>query len=180
MKKRTLIYPVKVKWVMRDFMNEISPLLYKDGNNYLPQKCSMIKSFQFAACCQQTQEALEREKEFCVFYNIDELFCTGMMQFRTDFVKRYQGGKGFATITLTLLHEMGHLITYPINGQEWLKIRQEKMPEILSVPKSTRNFLYFTLPDEYAATQWAIEWLQDPEHRKIAKAFEKKFFACFA
>ena len=41
------------------------------------------------------------------------------------------------------------------------------------------NYAYFTLPDETAATEWAINWLSDAENRKKAKAFEKKFFACF-
>ena len=41
------------------------------------------------------------------------------------------------------------------------------------------NNAYFQMPDETAATEWAIKWLSNPENRKIAKAFEKKFFACF-
>ena len=39
------------------------------------------------------------------------------------------------------------------------------------------NKLYQQLPDELAATTWALDWLADAEHRKLAKAFEKKFFA---
>ena len=44
---------------------------------------------------------------------------------------------------------------------------------------ATINFEYFKLPDEKAATDWAIEWLSHPENRRKAKEFEKKFFACF-
>ena len=35
---------------------------------------------------------------------------------------------------------------------------------------------HFKLPCEMVATDWAIEWLQDPEHRKQAKAFERAYF----
>ena len=35
---------------------------------------------------------------------------------------------------------------------------------------------HFTLPYEIVATDWAIAWLQDPKHRKQAKAFERQYF----
>ena len=36
--------------------------------------------------------------------------------------------------------------------------------------------MYFLLPDEVVATKWAIDWLENAENRKLAKAFEKEFF----
>ena len=41
------------------------------------------------------------------------------------------------------------------------------------------NNKYFDFFDEACATEWAMMWLSDPNNRKIAKHFEKKFFALF-
>jgi len=40
-----------------------------------------------------------------------------------------------------------------------------------------KNALYFDLPDEKAATEWAIKWLA--ENAAIAKEFEKEFVKCW-
>ena len=79
---------------------------------------------------------------------------------------------------IILLHELGHFTAQQKfegydRGKALAELREKFPPAII-------NFEYFKLPDEKAATGWAINWLSDPEHRKIAKAFEKKFFACFA
>ena len=42
------------------------------------------------------------------------------------------------------------------------------------------NEKYLHVPTEWVATQWAINWLADAENRKIAREFERKFWACFA
>jgi O-antigen/teichoic acid export membrane protein len=59
-------------------------------------------------------------------------------------------------------------------GQQAAVARYSVISNVLDVA-----MMYFLLPDEMSATDWAVEWLQDAEHRRIAKAFEKKFFACF-
>lgn len=92
--------------------------------------------------------------------------------------------RGFASITLCLLHEMGHYYTVKKvfeenpdynRGEEIFKIIC--LIEMKNNPMYEANRLYQQLPDELAATTWALDWLADAEHRKLAKAFEKKFFA---
>jgi len=92
--------------------------------------------------------------------------------------------RGFASVTLCLLHEMGHYYTVKevlANNPQY-----NRGAEIFKICCKARlcensnyeaNRLYQQLPDEKAATDWALDWLADAEHRKIAKAFERKFFA---
>ena len=93
--------------------------------------------------------------------------------------------KGFSDVTLALLHELGHLETIDALHEDGYS-RFERMENLLYINDSGKgnfnllNFMYFNMRDEKAATHWAIEWLSDPEHRKLAKKFEKQFFACFA
>lgn len=83
--------------------------------------------------------------------------------FRADFVQRCPMARGFANVTITILHEVGHHFNREI------AIFADKL-----VGDCMDEHLH--LPHEVAATEWAIQWLQDSEHRKIAKAFEKEFF----
>lgn len=83
--------------------------------------------------------------------------------FRADFVKRCPIARGFANVTLSILHEIGH----HFNREAVIfaeKTEGDTMEEHLA------------LPSERVATDWAIAWLQDKEHRKIAKAFERAYF----
>jgi len=90
----------------------------------------------------------------------------GDKAFRKDFTKRCPAGQGFANVTLSILHEIGHFfnkeVFYAQDMEEYSKITEYEE--------------YFSLPCEKVATDWAINWLQDKEHRKVAKAFEKVFF----
>ena len=92
--------------------------------------------------------------------------------------------RGFASVTLCLLHEMGHY--YTVKEVFAKNPRYNRGAEILKIcckaqlhenPTYEVNRLYQQLPDEIAATTWALDWLADAEHRKLAKAFERKFFA---
>lgn len=92
--------------------------------------------------------------------------------------------RGFSSVTLCLLHEVGHYQTVKQFFRENPRYnRGEKILEIICFarlqdnPHEEANRLYQQLPDEKAATEWALDWLADAEHRKIAKAFERKFFA---
>jgi len=82
--------------------------------------------------------------------------------FRKDFIRRYPSARGFANVTLSVLHELGHHFTREIylNAD---KVEGDTMEE------------HLTLPSEVVATDWAIAWLQDPINRKTAKAFEKEY-----
>lgn len=85
--------------------------------------------------------------------------------FRTNFLR--QGGKQnreFSNIVLILLHEIGHLHT---NEQFDL------MEYHSQVDGADTDEQYFSIPAEYAATQWAIDWLKVPTNREKAKALER-------
>lgn len=192
--KRELLKPRKVIWVMRDFINEIHGLTYMDVRlpyvenestdewferfrnaitEEIPSRVKMTyREKGFAVCTIEKDEP-----EFHFFYNLDELYSKGSKQFAQDFFARCPMGRGFASVTITILHEIGHM-----NAQQKFEgyNRIEAIRELeKNFPRETINFEYFKLPDEKAATDWAIEWLSHPENRKKAKEFEKKFFACF-
>ena len=100
--------------------------------------------------------------------------------FRADFVNRCPIAQGFSDVTLSLLHEVGHTMTkafVPSMKDEIDRYNEavEKTDDMKEV-----NRLYFALTDEHMATDWAIDWLQNSDNRKMAKAFEKEFFKCFA
>lgn len=199
MKKRQIKHPRKVIWVMRDFINEIHELTYTAS--YLPPKTkenetiddflermhNMIeveepmsvkmiyrkKGFAVLANTEEEQDS----GVFTFFYNLEDLWCKGHFQFSKDFFSRCPMGRGFASITLAILHELGHKNSQQ-NFDGYNRIEAIKKIEN-TFPRGLINFEYFKLPDEKAATDWAIEWLQSAENRKKAKKFEKKFFACF-
>lgn len=194
MKKRKLIHPRKAVWAMRDFINEIHELTYtafivlpNDGESVddfmerwvhdiqeVKEKASvkLVKAHGFCAY------EWDRDSEFFqIGYNFDALWCRGSRQFSQDFFSRCSMGRGFASVTLAILHELGHFHSqqnFEGYDRELVleEIRKNLAPQFI-------NFAYFKLPDEKAATDWAIEWLSHPENRKIAKRFEKKFFECF-
>lgn len=131
-------------------------------------------------CCAYGYDLEDEKKYFRIGVNIDE-FCStnkGDQQFRSDFVSRCLKAKGFANITLSLLHELGHFETHFMEFKNYNRTKEITLLREL-YPKETINFAYFRLPDETAATNWAINWLDNVENRKRAKAFEKEFFSCF-
>lgn len=85
--------------------------------------------------------------------------------FRKDFVARCPLARGFADVTLSILHEIGH----HFHREEYIFCDYDEYENAYGVD-------HFKLPCEMVATDWAIEWLQDPEHRKQAKAFEREYF----
>ena len=87
--------------------------------------------------------------------------------FRKDFIERCPMAKGFANITLTLLHECGHWATRSVFDC----IEYDRM-----VKEAYCQTMYMAIPWEHLATEWAICWLYTPINRKIAKAFERNYF----
>ena len=85
--------------------------------------------------------------------------------FRLDFVLRCPCARGFANVTLSILHEIGH----HFNRESYFMTDSEQYD-------ASVGYWHFMLPCEMDATDWAIEWLQDPTNRKVAKAFEREFF----
>lgn len=103
---------------------------------------------------------------------IAELEDSDIKLFRKDFVSRYSSARGFATITLVLAHEIGHIKTNSIYCPDKETENAEKqMREDAETQEE-----YMKIPSEYGATQWAIEWLHNAENRALAKRFEKDFF----
>ena len=194
--KRELLKPRKVIWVMRDFINEIHGLTYtacivpamvnedetidefmerlhNAEEIEVPAQVKMIYRKKGFAVCLDDKD----EEEFRMFYNLESLWSRGHKQFAQDFFARCPMGRGFASVTIAILHEIGHMnAQQDFNGYNRIEAIEELEKNF---PRETINFEYFKLPDEKAATDWAIEWLSHPENRRKAKEFEKKFFACF-
>lgn len=86
--------------------------------------------------------------------------------FRKDFIRRCKSAQGFANVTLSILHEVGHWMTrYDIDWDEYFAEQE-----------NVYGLDYFNLKAERVATDWAIAWLSDPENRRVAKAFEVEYF----
>ena len=136
---------------------------------------------------------LKKDKQFCAYDNSedDSIIEIGYnfsryykkCPFYANFIQRYKPARGFAKITLTLLHELGHVETFSQLPHDYnraktiFEIKRKAIEEDLSIWDTNMKY-YFPLQDETLATEWAIKWLQNPENRKIAKKFEKEFFAC--
>ena len=87
--------------------------------------------------------------------------------FRTDFINRCPCAREFTDITITLLHEAGHWMTrLEVDWEQYYQDRQDAY-----------GMDYFRLEAEMKATDWAIMWLEDSEHREQAKKFERAYFA---
>lgn len=202
MKEMKCIHPRKVIKFMLAFANavcETGDILYYNGEEILnpdddilewefgdaifyPCEVTFKKSNRFAYCVRDDNA----DPEVIIFYNFEELFCKGSKEFRQDFTRRCPAAKGFADVTIAILHELGHAATNfdddlaNFNRSAALDELETKWMATHKKGERGFNFEYFKMPDETAATDWAIKWLQNPEHRKIAKAFEKQFFSCFA
>ena len=85
--------------------------------------------------------------------------------FRADFVARCPLARGFADVTLSILHEIGH----HFHREEYIFCDFDEYERAQGVD-------HFKLHCEMVATEWAIEWLKDSQNRRVAKAFEKEYF----
>lgn len=200
------IHPRKMVNTMKEFLEQASDMTYNsntlkpvpEGIDFWEWMCE-DKNWELAeyncavritkwnrnnycACLAEFQEENESVLHFC--YS-QKLLRTPYEKsyFETDFRRRFPTAKGFMGITITLLHELGHFETdekcYDENpNYNRLASLTDARAKAKSLEDLNFNY-YFKLPDERYATEWAIEWLKDAEHRKIAKAFEKKFLECF-
>lgn len=101
----------------------------------------------------------------------------GQSEFRRNITMRDASLRGFSDVTLSLLHELGHFETegdVPF-GYDRFKA-QKDYRKWCGDDLRLLNLMYFSLPDEWLATQWAIDWLSDEDNRKRAKQFERDFF----
>jgi hypothetical protein len=74
----------------------------------------------------------------------------------------YPRATNYSDIVLSLLHEIGHWQTR--NEVDWIAYYDEI--------KGKYGMDYFEVTAERKATEWAIRWLRNAEHRKLAKEFE--------
>ena len=174
MKKEGTINKRKAVAAMRWFLNE----LVKEYDS--EKKISIHDDNAFAAFI-----AHDRSRDFEKYffsYSIEQLQTSGIdYKNGTGYVcanmtHRAPFTRGFAQITRILLHEFGHQMTY--DDVMRLYGGSEEMSKFYRGTGGLQA-RYIRVPAEWVATQWGIEWLKIPEHRKIAKQFEKKFFACF-
>ena len=150
-----------VSKVMKDFLVAVDKSCGGDGS-----LVSLHQDSQFAAVMYDESPELHE-----ITYNLSQLlesgadYNTGRLQLVVD---------GYHV--RVLLHEFGHHMTYhtiiALYGED-------EMTRLYHEAKGS-NEKYLHVPTEWVATQWAINWLADAENRKIAREFERKFWACFA
>ena len=183
MRKMKCGHPRRAFNLMKDFLNTASDLEYtcEDDDCVYPIEIRLSKSEDF---CAQGIDSLDEAEDGTleIGYNFNELWDESAKIFRAYWTDKCSLLKGFADITISTLHELGHIeTTEEIRPNFSIQQREKVVRQLSEQYKDYRelNYAYFALPDETAATEWAINWLSDAENRKIAKAFEKKFFACF-
>ena len=164
------------------FQHWIEDHNYQAEPTYFPCDVKIKRTGHFQAFINEFEE--DDDSIVVIGYNFKELPYV-RDYFTTNFRNRCTLAKGFAGVTLALLHELGHFetnIECHDNYPDWDRtVADKNIREKYAATNNLKaaNDEYFTWPDENLATEWAMHWLQDAEHRKIAKDFEKKFFACF-
>ena len=81
---------------------------------------------------------------------------------------------------ITLLHEIGHFVTFDLN--EWLD-RNKKVPQLTEkyckgeLTLKELNFAYWNLPNEYKATEWAVDYYKRNKEKcdRLAKMINFKY-----
>lgn len=183
MRKMKCVHPRRAFNLMKQFLNTASDLEYtcEDDDCIYPIEIHLSKGEDF---CAQGIDSLDEAEDgiLDIGYNFNELWDESAKIFRAYWTAKSPILKGFSDITISLLHELGHLeTTEEIRPNFSIKKRMEVLEELQDrYPNYTElNYAYFDMPDEKSATEWSINWLSNAENRKCAKAFEKKFFACF-
>ena len=179
MKEMKCVHPRRAYNLMKAFINTASDMVYVTEDDIDKTEIILHKGDCFMALL---GDCINYDSEQEMYYSFPELWAESSKMFREYWCAKCPMLKGFSDITISLLHELGHLETNDVVREFFpLEIRTITMKgaETLAPTYKALNFIYFNLPDEKAATEWAIEWLSDPEHRKITKKFEKEFFKCF-
>lgn len=168
--------PRKCSKLMKEFLSDASDLNtdleFGDDVIEIKRYVSLQKG-RYGFRAYVGAHTIKIEYDFNSMANNDD----GQREFRRNVVMRDASMKGFSDVTLSLLHELGHFETEDSvpDGYDRLKAKKQYMKwcgnDIVRI-----NMMYFSLPDEWLATQWAIDWLSDEENRKRAKRFERDFF----
>lgn len=104
-------------------------------------------------------------------------FNTSRYSFRRNVYNRDPSACNFSDITLSLLHEIGHFFTLSTLPKDYDIDTQVMNVQNKADTQDELDELYYALPSEYIATQWAIDWLKKKKNRLIAKQFEHLFFS---
>ena len=181
MKTMKCIHPRRAHKIMKEFLNTASDIKFYDRADkvYYKTEINLHKDKSFQA---DVGDKIGNDETQDVYYNFAELTDKSAKLFRKFWTKREPMLKGFSDITISLLHELGHLETNDkIRKNFPMVMRELTMIGIESKADSyeSLNHYYFIMPDEKAATEWAIKWLSKKKNRKVAKKFEKEFFKCF-
>lgn len=226
MKKMKLVHKRRMINAMREFIINANDLTYEDVIDeqyfYKDEEISLseyLKKFRDEATREDLSTirtyddfnykvSIKQDDCFCRYpdvlgekitigYNLNSLMEKDIYGFYKNMYQRSKITKGFANITLTLLHEIGHAETEDEIRETFsyedrhetrehnYNLIEKKYGDIDKTDKNYNQFifelneLYRQMPDEHAATDWAIQWLENADNRKIAKKFEKKFFSCF-
>ena len=166
--------PRKCSKLMKDFLTAASDLVdeIKFGDEVLEVKRFVSVRKGYHGFC-----AYVGAHEVKIEYDFNTMSDIGSREFRRNIVMRDESMKGFSNVTLSLLHELGHFATeddVPVGYNRFQAQAQYK--KWGGEDYRLLNLMYFSLPDEWLATQWAIDWLSDEDNRKRAKQFERDFF----
>lgn len=82
--------------------------------------------------------------------------------FRNDFISRYPCAINYMDVTISILHEMGHYFT-----------RNQFLDFDPSPYENYTGTMHFKNPEEIAATDWAIAWLNSNQEK--VREFENNF-----
>lgn len=169
------IHPRKAHKLMTEFLNCACDLFCEDEKTEIILK----KGFCFSA---ESVDCVADCEELEIEYNFEQIWDDGMLLFRNYWTERVPMLKQFANITLTLLHELGHLETSDEVRKTFSFKDRHLLWETIDLLYNDdieKNYKYFAMPDEASATMWGINWLADTNHQIIVKEFEKNFMACF-
>ena len=147
-----------------------------------PRKAHRLMEDFLNYACDLVCDDVKTEIILKIEYNLEQVWDNGIELFRKFWEERAPILQEFSNITLTLLHELGHLETNDeVRAVFTFKDRHITWETInlLFDNDTEKNFRYFEMLDEASATQWGIDWLADSEHQRITKIFEQNFMACF-
>ena len=173
----TPTHPRKIQRLMEQFLEDASTLTYFDDDLEMEVKRQVqIRKCKSGFC---TDTDPEDESIVAIFYDFTDLDQTKTSPhvFNQEVRASAPFTKGIADVTIALLHELGHNVVLSDLPSDY-----HRPTELYNIIVASRgNFalrcqMYVHMEDEWAATQWAIDWLSDPENRRKARAFERAFF----
>lgn len=97
----------------------------------------------------------------------------------TEFFEKVLNCQTCNTFIYSLFHEVGHKMTYEsFSGMEWLlyRLKVDDLDEVEDARE--RDFMYYNLPIERAASEWAVEYISNHIY-EIKEWFDNTLAAAF-